>query len=134
MGTREHSGEFICVDGHVTVDQHPFVKAVVIGSKHITRDLSESREAEELHDPHGDRALTIEIRRGGMRNIKMCSNPRHLGDAWLHVSEFSTDGDAPDKRDYWCKKCRSDAAFLRRAREAEAQGRSLREKAGRPRK
>lgn len=123
---REHSGEFVCVDGHVTVDQHPYVKAVVIGSKHISRDLSESKEAQELHDPNGDIAYTNEVRRGGLRNIKMCSNPHHLGDAWLHVSEFSTDSDTADKLDCWCRRCRKDAAFNRRAREAEKQGRKLR--------
>lgn len=124
---REHGGEFICVDGHVTVDQQPFVKAVVIGSKHVSRDLSESREAEEMRDPKGDLAYRIEVQRGGLSGIQMCSNPKHLGDAWRHVSEFSPNH-------YWCKRCESDATFMRRVREAELEGRALRERAGRPRK
>ena len=127
MGTREHGGEYICVDGHVTVDQHPFVRAVVIGSKHISRDPLDSALAEEVLDPRGDKAYRIEILRGGLSGIQMCSNPHHLGDRWRDKSEFSPNH-------YWCKKCERDATFDRRVREAERQGRALREHPGRPRK
>jgi len=124
MSTREHGGEFICVGGHVSVDQQPFMKAIVTGSKQVNQDLMTGAEA--VLDPEGDLAYSVEIQRGGLRNIKMCSNPDHLGDAWLSRSEFSTDSDTADKLDCWCRTCRRNAAFLRRVKAAEAEGRELR--------
>lgn len=129
---REHGGGFICVGGHVSVDQQPFVKAIVSGSKQVSQDLSIGADA--VLDPDGDLAYSTEIQRGGLRNIKMCSNSDHLGDGWLSRSEFTTDKDTADGLDCWCKTCRRNAAFLRRVREAEAEGRKLREKPGRPAK
>lgn len=129
---REHGGEYLCVDGHVAVDQSPYIKAIVNGSKQVSRDPLEG--AESVLDPDGDMAYRIEIARRGYSQTKMCSNPSHLGERWLPVGEFSTDSDTGDKRDCWCHKCRKEAAFRRRVREAEQEGRKLRGHAGRPRK
>lgn len=128
----EHGGEFLCIDGHVAVDQQPFVKAIVNGSKQFSRDLNVNSES--VLDPEGDREYWLEIHKHHLEEFKMCSNPKHLGNSWLPKTEFSTDGDTADKRDCWCLKCRKDAAFLRRVKEAERQGRKLRETAGRPKR
>lgn len=128
--TREHSGEFVCVDGHVTVNQQPYIKAVVIGSKHITRDFSE--DAESVLDPDGERQYQREAQKGAWEEFLMCSSPTHKGERWLPFTQFSVDKSTPTKRNRYCLKCRADAQYERRVREAERRGVQLRGKPGRP--
>lgn len=126
---REHSGEFLCVDGHVSVDQQPFIKAIVNGSKQISRDLLE--DAESVLDPEGDKAFAREAAKG-RRDLCMCSCPTHRGSPWLPYTMFSTDPNTPTEHDRYCLACRKDAAYKRRLREAERRGVRLRDKPGQP--
>lgn len=127
---REHGGEFYSVDGHVAVDQQPYVKAVVNGSKQISRDPLDG--AESVLDPNGDRAFASEVRCGKNEEFLMCGSPTHRGERWLPFTQFSIDKSTPRGRNRYCLKCRSDAEYLRRLRQAERRGIKLRDKPGRP--
>lgn len=114
----EHGGEFLCVDGHVAVDQAPFVKAIVNGSKQFSRDLNEN--AESVLDPEGDKAYADEIaKHGRVDETRMCASPLHKGERWLPVGRFTG-------KDRYCLACRGELEHLRRTRSAEQQGRKLR--------
>ena len=104
----EHGGDFICIDGHVSVDQQPFVKAIVNGSKQIRQDLL--ADSESVLDPDGDKAYEEEIRKHGQTEaMRMCSSPLHRGNPWLPEARFSG-------KDRYCLACRGEMEHLRRTR------------------
>lgn len=126
---REEGVEFISVEGHVSVDQRPFVNAVVVGSKQVFDVL---KDADSILDPAGDEEYAREASKGQWEDFDYCACPTHEGGRWLPVTQFSFDKSTPHKRKRWCRKCRADAEHERRIREAERRGVLLRDKAGRP--
>lgn len=128
--SREHGGEYICIDGHVAVDQQPFVKAIVNGSKQIVRDLLEGAEA--ILDPAGNGAYFREAQTGTWEDFDMCACKTHKGQRWMPLERFGVDKRNPEGRKRWCTTCRNDAEHQRRMREAERRGVRLRDRPGRP--
>lgn len=123
-------GEYISIDGHIAVDQQPFVKAVVNGSKQVFRDPRDGAEA--VLDPHGDKAYAREARKGQWEDFEYCVCRNHVGERWLPAVRFGIDASTASGRNHWCLKCRQDAEHERRMKDAERRGLKLREKAGRP--
>lgn len=130
MMARIHGGDFICVDGHVSVNQDPFIKAIVRGSKHISRDPLD--HAESVLDVEGDSAFHREAQKGEWEDFLMCSSPKHKGAKWLPFTQFSTDNSTPTQRNRYCRVCRADAEYERRLKEAARRGVNLRDRPGRP--
>lgn len=125
-------GEYISVDGHVAVDQQPFVKAIVNGSKQVFRDPREGAEA--ILDPNGDKAYAREMAKGGGEAFEYCACSTHKGARWLPVTQFSLHSGIPSGRQRWCRVCRSDAEHERRVKEAARRGICLQDRPGRPKK
>lgn len=123
-------GEYISVDGHISVDQQPYIKAIVKGSKQVMRDPRDGAEA--ILDPTGDREYARDARKGQWEDFCYCSSPTHEGERWLPSTQFTTDPNTESKFDRQCRKCRADAAYERRLKDAERRGIRLRDKPGRP--
>lgn len=127
---RIHGGDFLSIDGHVAVDQQPYIKAIVNGSKQISRDLLE--DAESILDPDGNRQYHREAQKGEWEEFDMCACKTHQGQRWLPLERFGIESRNPTGRKRWCFKCRNDAEHERRMKEAERRGLRLRDKPGRP--
>ena len=126
----EHGGEYLCVDGHIAIDQSPYIKAIVNGSKQVSRDPLEAAEA--VLDPEGNRAYEREARKGQWEDFDMCICKAHKGTRWLPVARFGIDSSTATGRNHWCLTCRADAEHERRMKEADRRGLRLRDKPGRP--
>lgn len=126
---RDEGVDFISVEGHVTVDQRPYINAVVIGSKQVF-DLA--RDAESILDPDGDREYAREASKGAWEELDYCACATHKGERWLPVAQFAAHSGIPSGHKRWCRTCCGDAEHERRVREAERRGIPLRPTAGRP--
>lgn len=107
---------FISISGHVRVDQQPYVDAIVVGSKHVSRDL-DTHAARKVLDPFGYLELKYEqVRNPHFYDFRrMCSCKSHRGNRWLPEFEFSGG-------DVYCKWCRAEMTHQRRMASAAQPG------------
>lgn len=121
-------GATISIDGKSSVDQGDGYPHQSLGSKTIRCDLDEAinwfamKRASESH-------LTPIPRDVDGVPHRLCSNGHYSP-----VAAFSKNPARDDGLDNYCRQCRAEIQRKWRVQEAEANGRKLREKAGRPAK
>lgn len=78
-------------------------------------------------DANGDAEYNDAVHTLGYVATDYCGHPKHAGSRFVPVGEFRADASRGSGHDAYCKKCKSDDEHARRVKEAETQGRRLKQ-------
>lgn len=98
------------------------------GADHVQGCVQHDREPDlRVLDFNGDKEYAAAVHTLGYVATDYCGHPKHAGSRFVPVGEFRADASRGSGHDAYCKKCKSDDEHARRVKEAEAQGRKLRQ-------